>query len=327
MILALRCLALTRLRGPKLSTSCTAERSRNGLRSTISTEVVTPEAVPGQLDWEEVAKRYEQQCVLESSQSTFDRDVRHKVAKALELLSKKRGAPKDGNALFNAYALQHLSNLAPGKDGRKRHLLDLSNLLEFAVNKCGADKQWLPPAKADQVLLLGTRDDPPAATVAIKPEQLEGLLHSLDEKPELRLAVALVGLYGLRPAELIVLSVEDGDLKVGNVKRNRKTVKNPKPPRLALPLDLLSMPGEGKLVLRLYKSGLVQLPTSIRNAKLQKLRPCFPSVPLSTPVLAVIGGSNAGADPLFAAPRIRVERLPLLLLPCSVEGSCVSDGA
>ena len=113
--------------------------------------------------------------------------------------------------------------------------MDLSNLLEFAVNKCGADKQWLPPAMADQDLLLGNRTDPPAATVAILPDQLEGLLHSLDEKPELRLAVALVGLYGLRPAELMVLSVEDGDLKVGNVKRNRKTAKNPKPPGWRFP--------------------------------------------------------------------------------------------
>ena len=78
--------------------------------------VVTPEAVPGQLDWEEVARRYEQQRILESSQSTFDREERHKVAKALELLSKKRGAPKDGNALFTAYSLQHFGNLPPGKD-------------------------------------------------------------------------------------------------------------------------------------------------------------------------------------------------------------------
>ena len=229
--------------------------------------VVTPEAVHGQLDWEEVARRYEQQRVLESSQSTYDRNERHKVTKALALLSKKRGAPKDGNGLFNAYALQHFGNLPPGKDGRKRHLLDLSNLLEFAVNKCGADKQWLPPAKDDQDLLLGNRDEPVKPTVAIKPEQLEELLHSLDDKPELRLAVALVGLYGLRPAELMVLSVEDGDLKVGNVKRNRKTAKNPKPPRLVEALDLKGMPGEGKRVLQLFSSGLVKLPTSIRNAK------------------------------------------------------------
>ncbi len=229
--------------------------------------VVTPEAVPGQLDWDEVAKRYEQLRVLESSQSTYDRNERHKITKALALLSKKRGAPKDGNALFNAYALLHLSNLAPGNDGRKRHLLVVNNFLVFAVNKCGADKQWMPPAKEDQDLLLGNRDEPIAPTVAIKPEQLEGLLHSLDDKPELRLAVALVGLYGLRPSELMVLSVDDDELKVGNVKGNRKTAKNPKADRLAIALDVVGMPNEGAKVLQLFSSGLVKLPISIRNAK------------------------------------------------------------
>ena len=229
--------------------------------------VVTPEAVPGQLDWEEVARRYEQQRVLESSQSTFDREERHKVAKALELLSKKRGAPKDGNALFQAYSSQHFSNLAPGKDGRKRHLLDLSNLLEFAVNKCGLTSNGCHRRKTK---ISPWQPNGSIAPTTIKPEQLEGLLHSLDDKPELRLAVALVGLYGLRPAELMVLFLEDGDLKVGNVKRNRKTAKNPKPPRLALPLDLLSMPGEGQRVLQLYTSGLVQLPTSIATPKTSK---------------------------------------------------------
>lgn len=229
--------------------------------------VVTPEAVPGQLDWEEVAKRYEQQRVLESSQSTYDRNERHKISKAVALLSKTKGAPKDGNSLFNAYFAQHLAQLAAGKDGRKRHLNDLANFLEFAVTKCGADKQWMPPDKEDRDLLLGNRIEPIAPTVAIKPEPLAELLHSLDEKPELRLAVALVGLYGLRPSELMVLKVENGELKVGNVKRNRKTAKNPKADRLAIALDVIGMPEEGKRVLQLFSSGLVKLPTSIRNAK------------------------------------------------------------
>lgn len=229
--------------------------------------VVTPEAVPGQLDWEEVAKRYEQKRVLESSQSTYDRNERHKITKAVALLSKKKGAPKDGNSLFNAYFAQHLAQLPPGKDGRKRHLHDLTNFLEFAVIKCGADKEWLPPNKEDRDALFGNRIEPIAPTVAIKPEQLEGLLHSLDDKPELRLAVALVGLYGLRPSELKVLKVQNGELMVGNVKRNRKTAKNPKPDRLTLPLDVIGMPDEGRRALQLLSSGLVKLPTSIRNAK------------------------------------------------------------
>ena len=48
------------------------------------------------------------------------------------------------------------------------------------------------------------------------------------DKPELRLAVTLVGLFGLRPAELKVMRVVDGKFKIGNVKRIRTTAKNSK---------------------------------------------------------------------------------------------------
>ena len=112
-------------------------------------------------------------------------------------------------------------------------------------------------------LLVGQREDPNADTVPIKPEQLHGLLLSLDENPELRLAVALVGLYGLRPSELMALKVEDGELKAGNVKRNKQMAKNPKKPRLLQPLDLQELPGEGARCLQLYASGLIQLPTTL----------------------------------------------------------------
>ena len=230
--------------------------------------VVVPEAVPGQLDWEEVAKRYEQHRLSSGcKQSTYDRDERYKITNALKLLGRPRRAPKDGRALLNAYALEHLANLAAGGSGRKRHLSDIARLLTFAVRRCGADQQWLPPDKEDMDLMLGVREAPNTDTVAIKPEQLQALLESLDDNPELRLAVALVGLYGLRPSELMVLKVDDGDLKAGWVKRNRQMTKNPKEPRLLLPLDLKEMPGEGMRCFQLYASGLVKLPTSITNAK------------------------------------------------------------
>ena len=58
--------------------------------------------------------------------------------------------------------------------------------------------------------------------------QLIRLLNSLEGNPELHLAVGLVAFYGLRPAELMVLSFEDGKLKVGNAKRNSRTAATPK---------------------------------------------------------------------------------------------------
>ena len=68
--------------------------------------------------------------------------------------------------------------------------------------------------------------------IPVKPEQLFGLIESLYEKPKLLLAVTLVGLFNRRAAELEAMRVEDGKLKVGNVKRNRETAKAPKPDRI-----------------------------------------------------------------------------------------------
>ena len=227
-----------------------------------------PEAEPGQLDWNEVAQRYEQFRVAGSvTQANYDRNERSRISNVLKLLVLPKRAPHDGRSLMTSYALTYLAKCAPGGSGRKRHLLDVARFLNFAVKRCGAAQHWLPPEDEDIELLIGTKESSTAATVPIKPEQLHSLLVSLDDEPELRLAVALVGLYGLRPSELMTLEVEDGELRVGNTKRNKATAKNPKPPRLVLPLDLKELPGEGARVLQLFASGLVKLPTSVRNAK------------------------------------------------------------
>jgi integrase len=137
------------------------------------------------------------------------------------------------------------------------------------VGSCGASKRWLPLEGESLNRLIGLAEDPTVQTVPVTATQLSDLLNALATagKQDLRLAVALVGLFGLRPAELMVLSIEDGRLKVGNVKRNRRTARNPKPPRLVLPLDLPGLPGEGERVLAQLASGLIQLPPGIRNAR------------------------------------------------------------
>jgi len=200
-------------------------------------------------------------------QSTYNRDERYKIDNALNLLTQPKRAPHDGQSLLTAYALKHFENCAPGGAGRKRHLLDIQRFLEFAVRRCGAAERWLPPEKADIEALIGSRELAVKKTVAIKPEQLHALLQSLDDKPEVRLAVALVGLYGLRPSELQTLEVENGALYVSPTKRNKATAKLHREARKVTPLDLVEMPGEGARVLQLYASGLVQLPKSIVNAK------------------------------------------------------------
>jgi integrase len=168
---------------------------------------------------------------------------------------------------MGAYAAQHFEDCPVGGVGRKRQLLDVAGLLRFAVNKAGAPDRWLPPPAEEIEALIGHSDRHHEDSVPIKPEQLAALLDALREegKEELHLAVSLVGLFGLRPAELGVLRIEEGRLYVGNVKRNARTLKVAKPERRVLPLDLPGREGEGTKAVALLRSGLVKLPGAIRT--------------------------------------------------------------
>ncbi len=92
--------------------------------------------------------------------------------------------------LMRLYARKHLMEVVPGSSSRKRNLLDVARFLKFAVNKYGADKKWLPLVADDLKELIGHRQTAPKPTVPIKPE------------------------------ELMVLFVDDGNLKIGNANRN-----------------------------------------------------------------------------------------------------------
>ena len=81
------------------------------------------------------------------------------------------------------------------------------------------------------------------------------------------MAVALVGLYGLRPSELRTLEIVDGTLRATSTKRNLADARRGKSARLLLPLDLKELPGEGERVLKLFASGKTKLPNQIINAR------------------------------------------------------------
>ncbi len=223
-----------------------------------------PAAETGRLDWVLVVQKF--LLSREGRRETTLRDLRTRMARTLEVLQ-ATPRPRDGRSLMRAYSAQHFEDCPVGGVGRKRQLLDVAGLLRFAVNKAGAPDRWLPPPAEEIEALIGHADRHHEDSVPIKPEQLAALLDSLQEagKAELHLAVSLVGLFGLRPAELGVLRVEEGRLYVGNVKRNARTLKVAKPERRALPLDLPGREGEGTKAVALLRSGLVKLPGAIRN--------------------------------------------------------------
>ena len=217
-------------------------------------------------NWKTIAENF--LSSRKDRRETTKRDLRKRVANALFTLE-SIPKPRDGRSLFRSYAEQHFDNCPAGGQGRKRHLGDVSAFLRFAVERGSAPKRWLPMEGAELKELIGSSDEiEENLTPPVKPDQLAALLDSLeaDGKIELWLAVGLVGLFGLRPSELKVLRVEDGKLYVGTVKRNKESLGKKKKDRLALPLDIPGREGEGQRILELYVSGLVKLPTGIKNA-------------------------------------------------------------
>lgn len=226
----------------------------------------------GSLDWERTAHRF--LLSLSDRKPRTLADLRSRVNQALTCF-KARPAPKDGPELMATYTRLHLGHLKPGSEGRRRHLMDVARFLSYAVEECGAPAQWRPLTGQKRRSLVGAADGREAAlTPPLKPEQLEVLLDALEQagRHDLRLAVGLVGLYGLRPAELATLRMDGDRLLVGQVKRNifdmqkSATAQARRKERLVLPLDLPNRPGLGAQLAAQWASGLVKLPPQIETA-------------------------------------------------------------
>ena len=230
--------------------------------------VVTGDGVKaGAVDWQAVADAF--LATRKDHRKTTLAGTTGRVKNAVALFDAKR-KPTDSASLMKAYASTYFERCPAGSQGRKRHLGDVSAFLRFAVERCGAAGRWLPPSGDDLQELIGISDDTDASSdsVPIKPDQLIGLLdHLRDEgKAELWLMVALVGMYGLRPAELAALSVQDGRLYVGTqIKRNRSTMKRKPSSKLVMALEIDGR-DDGALALRQFESGLVKFPKGVRNA-------------------------------------------------------------
>ena len=184
-------------------------------------------------------------------------------------------APKDSRQVVRSYAKKYFGNSAPGGDGRRRHMKACEIVLERAVNHFAANECWRASDGDFKQLvedLIGTPQQNTAEnkTPPIKDPELSCLLDALrDASPELYLAVGLVALYGLRPAELAAMEPNDfGELTVWNntVKRNKQTMRQPAYKRLVSFLDVPGREGEAEKLWNSYTAGLVKLPPSLVNA-------------------------------------------------------------
>ena len=162
-----------------------------------------------------------------------------------------------------------------GGDGRKRNCGDIKSFLNYCVEKklVNANLWTAPSSDWLQEEIIKTKDSEEyQSKVPIKSNELVQLLEEIENKGNLNLwlAVGLVGCFGLRPAELGALSVENGRLFVGTtVKRNKHKLKKndkPKAPEMVVSVDPIGLEGLGDRLVQLYAKGTIKLPLGVIRA-------------------------------------------------------------
>ena len=162
-----------------------------------------PTSNHGRIAWDEIAVKYKKSRVPNKiSETNWQNNEKSRIEKACEILNADRNGVFSGKECMEKYSELHIEKLTVGGSGRKRNLLDVARFLDFAVDKCGVDPAWKPLRGDDLTDLIGKRSESVKPTTPLKPDDLFNLIDSLFYKPQLKLAVSLVVLYGLRPHEL-----------------------------------------------------------------------------------------------------------------------------
>jgi len=231
------------------------------------TAVAGKDVTPDGINWQQILERF---CahLADRRASTMADKLSH-VRKAIELLENGHPRPQDTGSLLRAYAAKHFAQCPPGGEGRKHHLKSVQQFLIFAASHCKTPERFAPADRDTVRALIGSRPVSTSEnlTSPVQPGQLAALLDGIEAEgnTELWMLVALIGCYGLRPAEIATLHLVGDKLMVGPVKRNIHSMDATQKPRLVLPLEI---PGrdDGARAKQLFASGLVKLPKLVATS-------------------------------------------------------------
>lgn len=117
----------------------------------------SPEVTGVDLIWSEVQERYKDSRVSSGTikATNYAEHEENRINRAVALITARTGAAHDGGGLMRLYTGKHLMQMEPGSSGQKRNMLDVARFLKFAINKCGANKKWLPLECDDRKELIG----------------------------------------------------------------------------------------------------------------------------------------------------------------------------
>ena len=227
----------------------------------------------GALNWVAITTAFMDDLRSKKYRASTRRGYQFVCDKALEIMDGEEPpttGPELQRQVFNVY----LSHNASGAWARRRNTEILGRILRYAVESGGAPEQWLPMETNERRELVGPADSADSRlTPPVKPTQLSWLLDELERtgEHELRLAVGLVGLFGLRPCELATLEFARGRLWVGKVKRNAADMKQSgvdqkrKGKRLVMAIDVPGKEGLGDELAELWANGGRKFPATLRK--------------------------------------------------------------
>ena len=181
--------------------------------------------------WQRAVERFRYYMVDETGRvkaRTWHLTYRRHLKEALAVLERPR-APRDGRGVLRALVMAHPTT--PGCTGRRERLGNLARFLSFAVDHCGIADQYRPPL--DYRDLIGRRPQAKLPATPLLDYQFLRLYEAIQD-PRWRLAIGLLGVFGLRPAELECCRPEKTALRVAGIKRNSS---GPSAPRLVHGLD------------------------------------------------------------------------------------------
>ncbi|CAK6688206.1 hypothetical protein [Synechococcus sp. CBW1107] len=227
-----------------------------GLREAY--ELLRAPAAPLQREtnWEELVQRFRQHKTLhtgEIKESTWENAYAPVMARLLEVLH-TRPIPRDSRGLLAA--LRDRYGGAPGSRGRKLRIQYAAQFLRFCVMGMGTAIRWLPPDDLLPFVGRAGRESSQGGATPIKDAQFGLVLGGIPD-PRWRLAVGLLGCFGLRPVELKYCKPNGDKLHVAYCKRTARG--NGKPGDVP-GLDPLGLEGESQHLLHLLLAGEVVLP-------------------------------------------------------------------
>ena len=216
------------------------------------------------VNWPELLERFRRHKIESGSvkESTWTKEYAPRLQWFVDQLNSPSGGNDGAKALEAMRVGRNGQGGEPGCRGRKLRIQYAAQMLRFAVEEIGLDQRWRPPEDSRMAALIGKREGnaPTPANagqaLALTDEQFLRLFDSI-KNPAWKLAVGLVGAFGLRGVELNHIAAQDEGLYVDYEKR---TIKGKTKPRLIPILDPQGRAGLGRQLLLTLSSEIVELP-------------------------------------------------------------------